>query len=484
MKSNHGVRVGRAAIGAVLALSGVLATQAAHAAATIVIQVLDPAGVGFNDPTAMAPVGGNAGVTLGEQRLIAFQTAANTWGATLTSSVPVVIGASWEALSCTATSAVLGSAGAFSIDRDFAGAPRAGTWYPVALASKLVGTDLSPGTPHIRARFNRNLGNVGCLTGTPFYLGLDNNHGAAVDLVTVLLHEFAHGLGFQTFTSGSTGAQINDGTGGRPSIADYFLQDATTNLTWVEMTSAQRVASAINSGKLYWNGPIVTAAAPGVLTPGTPLLSVNGPSAGTATGTYAVGTASFGPALFSPGVTAEIMPVINGGAAGDACNPLGTMDALAVNGHLALINRGVCGFTVKSKNVQNAGAVGVIIGDNVAGSPPPGLGGTDPTVTIPAVRITLADANTLRTALAHRSRTSSGVFGNLALAGSQLQGADAAGHVLMYAPNPFQAGSSVSHWDTSAFPNLLMEPAINGDLTHIVVPPADLTFTMLRDIGW
>jgi hypothetical protein len=201
-------------------------------------------------------------------------------------------------------------------------------------------------------------------------------------------------------------------------------------------------------------------------------------------GTYQVGTASFGPPLFNPGVTAEIMPVSNGGAAGDACNPLSAADTLAVNGHLALINRGTCGFVIKVKNAQNAGAVGVIIGDNVAGSPPPGLGGTDPTITIPAVRITLADANTLRTALARRSRTSSGVFGNVGLIGSQLQGADAAGHVLMFAPNPFQGGSSVSHFDTSAFPNLLMEPAINGDLTHNVTPPADLTFTMLRDLGW
>jgi hypothetical protein len=485
MRSNRGLRVGRAAIGAVLALSGVLATQAAHAAATIVIQVLDPAGVGFNDPAVVAPVGGNTGTTLGQQRLIAFQSAANTWGATLTSSVPIVIGASWDALTCTATSAVLGSAGAFSIDRDFPGAPRAGTWYPEALANKLVGVDLTPGTPHIRARFNRNLGlNANCLPGSPFYLGLDNNHGSAIDLVTVLLHEFGHGLGFQTFTSGSTGAQINDGSGGKPSIADYFLQDATTNLTWVEMTNAQRVASAINSGKLYWNGPLVTAAAPGVLTPGTPLLSVNGPAAGTATGTYAVGTASFGPVLFNPGVTAEIMPVTNGGAAGDACNPLSAVDRVAVNGHFALINRGVCGFVIKVKNAQDAGAVGVIIGDNVAGSPPPGLGGTDPAITIPAVRITLADANTLRTALSHRSRTNSGVFGNLGLSGSQLQGADAANHVLMYAPNPFQSGSSVSHFDTSAFPNLLMEPAINGDLTHTLVPPTDLTFTMLQDLGW
>jgi hypothetical protein len=31
-----------------------------------------------------------------------------------------------------------------------------------------------------------------------------------------------------------------------------------------------------------------------------------------------------------------------------------------------LINRGICGFVVKVKNAQNAGAIGVLIADNVA----------------------------------------------------------------------------------------------------------------------
>jgi hypothetical protein len=29
-----------------------------------------------------------------------------------------------------------------------------------------------------------------------------------------------------------------------------------------------------------------------------------------------------------------------------------------------------------------------------------------------------------------------------------------------------------------------MEPAINGDLTHEVTVPKDLTFELLKDIGW
>ena len=63
-------------------------------------------------------------------------------------------------------------------------------------------------------------------------------------------------------------------------------------------------------------------------------------------------------------------------------------------------------------------------------------------------------------------------------------GADPLGRALMYTPNPFAGGSSVSHWDTSARPNLLMEPSINRDLTHSVMPPEDLTFALLRDLGW
>src|SRR5262245_60009812 len=89
MKSNHGSRAPIAGISAAFALCAMLGTQAANAAATLVIEVLDGPGVGFNEPTPLAPVGGNPGVTLGEQRLIAFETAANIWGATLTSSVPI-----------------------------------------------------------------------------------------------------------------------------------------------------------------------------------------------------------------------------------------------------------------------------------------------------------------------------------------------------------------------------------------------------------
>ena len=159
----------------------------------------------------MAPVGGNTGTTRGQQRLIAFQFAADVWGALLPSTVAIKITASFDPLTCTSTSAVLGSAGARQVFCDFAGAPLASTWYPVALANKLAGVDLAPGASNIdaddiQARFNVSVDDATCLGTSSWYYGLDGNNGADIDLVVVLLHEFGHGLGFASFVNSSTGA--------------------------------------------------------------------------------------------------------------------------------------------------------------------------------------------------------------------------------------------------------------------------------------
>lgn len=60
--------------------------------------------------------------------------------------------------------------------------------------------------------------------------------------------------------------------------------------------------------------------------------------------------------------------------------------------------------------------------------------------------------------------------------------ANLANQMFTYTPNPYQSGSSVSHFDTSATPNVLMEPSIIGDLTHNFSNEA--TLQLMTDIGW
>jgi hypothetical protein len=446
------------------------ASYDARGAATIIIQNVDSPNTGFNDPTPVSPVGGNTGTTLGEQRLNAFQFAANIWGATINSSVPITIRASWAALQCDATTAVLGQATSVGTFRNFPNAPVPNTWYTGALANALSGIDLDPNAAEISAQFNSNLGNANCLGGRGFYLGLDGAHGANEDLVSVLMHEFAHGLGFLTFTNASSGAFSNGipTTGSvSPTIYDHFLIDDTTGKTWVQMSPTERKASAINTGNLAWMGAQTTNDLRGVL--GTPRLRVNAPSG--IAGNYAVGTADFGSHVTTSGLTANVVQA----SPNDGCAAL--TNAAAVSGRIAIIDRGTCNFTVKVKNAQDAGAVGVVMVNNVS----PGviqMGGGDPSITIPTLMVSLADGGTLK------SQLTNGLNVTLLLDNSALGGTDAQGRALMFAPNPVQLGSSVSHWDTSLFPNQLMEPANSGDLSHSVAIPADLTGSQLHDIGW
>ena len=107
----------------VLAIAVVLPASAT----TFVIDNVDGAGEGFNDTTPSTPVGGNNGTTLGQQRLNLFQKAADTWGAAIDSDVPIIIQASFDPLTCNSSSAVLGSAGATQIIRDFPNSPKSNT---------------------------------------------------------------------------------------------------------------------------------------------------------------------------------------------------------------------------------------------------------------------------------------------------------------------------------------------------------------------
>ncbi len=444
-----------------LGLAALLAFAVPANAATIVIVNNDGPGEGFNDPTPVAPVGGNPATTLGGQRLFIFQYAANIWGGILQSGVTIQVRSQFNPQTCNATSAVLGSAGPVTAHRDFAGADYAGTYYHQALANKLAGTDLAPADPDINATFNLTLDSGTCLGGATWYYGIDGNEGSDVELLPVLLHELGHGLGFSTLTNGVTGNFFN----GYPSVFDRFLLNDQTGLHWYQMTTTQRQVSAINTDHLVWDGPNVFNAAQSYLDKRFRMV-INSP--GSIAGTYQVQTATFGPQTFN--VTGDVVLADDGtGTTSDGCEPL----VNNVAGKIVLIDRGTCTFTSKVLAAQNGGAIAVLIANNAASGLPP-MGGSDPSVVIPSVGISQADGNTIKANLG------TGVNVTLDQDPVLLAGADDTGYPKMYAPNPFQSGSSVSHYDVSLTPNALMEPAINSDLHDTV----DLTEDLFRDIGW
>ena len=116
-----------------------------------------------------------------------IQRAIDTWSENFVSKVPINVNVTWTKAS---NSSVLASASAKNIFANFNGAPDKTLYYPSALANALAGVDLDIAEPELE---------VNVSTGDFWYYGLDGNCPAnKYDLVSVVLHEMAHGLGFMS----------------------------------------------------------------------------------------------------------------------------------------------------------------------------------------------------------------------------------------------------------------------------------------------
>ena len=181
----------------------------------------------------------------------AFQAAVDVWSVTLTSTVPIRVEAHFTPLE----QGVLGSAGPEAVFKDFASAPQAGTWYASALANKLSGSDLSPGSPHITANFNSDFSN--------WYFGIDGNTPAdRYDLMSVVLHELGHGLGFIGSANVNASGEGSMGLSGFPIIYDRFVENAHgEKILDASLFPSPSVALAgqLQSAQLFFNGVHVRA---------------------------------------------------------------------------------------------------------------------------------------------------------------------------------------------------------------------------------
>ena len=353
------------------------------------LRIQDSAGQGFDGPVS------------GAARRAAMERALTIYESRLQSSIEINVGVSFSALTCGGGTGALAQAGAEFLFESFAGAPMTGTWYHGALAESLASSNLSlqdtnnPDAGDLALTFNSQVDNACLGSGSRFYYGLDGNvPSGQISFVAVALHELAHGLGFATFTDASSGSLF----GGKPDIYSRFIFDNDLGRTWNQMTDAQRRASAVNSRRVAWSGNQVRSQAPNFLRPG-PALLIDSPAS--LAGSYEVGTAQFGPPVTTRGVTGAFVEARDSSSAPELLC-LAVANGAEVTGKIALVDRGECNFTVKVKNAQNAGATAVVVINNIDGSPP-GMGGTDSTITIPSVSISRDDGALIRTALQQTS---------------------------------------------------------------------------------
>lgn len=435
--------------------------DAAHAA-ELELDVGDAPGTGFHDPGPPDPVateGGNPGQTLGEQRLIAFQFAADLWGALLDNDITVTIDASMSQLECDQTSGVLGSASPINVYWD----PERELWYPSALANALAGEDLDPTSADIEANFNSRLDSSTCLGDSSWYYGLDGQPPPSdVDFLSTVLHELAHGLGFISFYDYDTGEFIDDGV----DVFSSMVYDLSEQKFWPELTDAERAESGRNVRNLVWAGQRVQRMAPAVLPTGYPGVHFT-PAVPGFSGV--VNEADLGATSFAP-VSGELVLV------DDSCDIPADL-----SGKVVLMMYQDC---LGLKQAASAGASAVLYASGVESSPPGDLlFEADFELSIPLLHINQADLEAIAAALAKGP-----LQAELTTDAEQRVGADDVERVMLNATDPTEYGSSVDHWDavtrrTATLSehnrDLLMEPAGVSAGAEI-----DLTAAFFADLGW
>jgi len=180
----------------------------------------------------------------------AIEFATNVWEYLLSSSIPIYLKVSWQPLGST----TLGNCGASNYYVNFEGAPMKDTYYPVAVVEKILGKELTgSGNPDMVAKFNSNIS---------WYLGTDGNTPSTkYDLVSTVMHEIGHGLGFVGFFQANTTQKTASyGYGNNlPSAYDRYLesynQQRLTDPAFFTNPSND-LYKAVVSNQLYSGSPV------------------------------------------------------------------------------------------------------------------------------------------------------------------------------------------------------------------------------------
>ena len=197
--------------------------------------------------TAIFEVTYSSGFT--PQAKTAFQFAVDIWASILQSPVKIKIKAVWQPLGTN----VLGSAIWANAYANFPNAQKLNTYYPVALAEKIAQKDLNhPDSADIYANFSSN---------SAWYYGTSGIPPAnTTDLVSVVLHEIGHGLGFVD----SYSVDKDNGTGSvAPFVYDLGVENNNVipqNLYQSFTNPSAALGTELISNKIFYNSLLANQA--------------------------------------------------------------------------------------------------------------------------------------------------------------------------------------------------------------------------------
>jgi len=170
----------------------------------------------------------------------AVQYAIDVWSLNFESKVPINVEATWET---NRDIEILGSARPGFFFSDFAGAPDKGLWYPSALANALAGRDLDSNQAEIVLKVNSApLWHLET-TGSP--------PPGSYDLVSVVIHEIAHGLGF--VSNATYDRSFGTGYISQPTPYDAYVQ-LPDGRTLIDFCSRSTELGEALVGPLVWSG--------------------------------------------------------------------------------------------------------------------------------------------------------------------------------------------------------------------------------------
>lgn len=145
------------------------------------------------------------------------EAAFGVWDKILISRVPIHIEVHWAELGAS----TLATAGSDRVFKNFSNAPLRDVWYPSALADALSGESVNGNNTDIVLKINRN---------ATWNLDYTSQRGfRGYDMLSVVIHEIAHGIGFMSSFEASGTDRLKWGIQDLPFIYDQHLVDRSGN---------------------------------------------------------------------------------------------------------------------------------------------------------------------------------------------------------------------------------------------------------------